>query len=68
MTAPTEFQIVNAMARYGGSFAQAIAAAATRADERNYAKLQAAFPELWAEYADTARLIVARDAQQEGVA
>ncbi len=32
MATPTNFQIVNAMARYGGSFAQAIAAAFERAD------------------------------------
>lgn len=39
------------MLNYGGSFAKSIANAAYLADSENYAKLKAAFPELWERYA-----------------
>jgi hypothetical protein len=56
MSGQSDYRIVQAMERYGGSFARAIAQAAHRADENNLAKLKAAFPELWAEYAELAEL------------
>lgn len=46
----TDYEIVRAMHRYGGSFIRAIADAFDRADSDNYAKLKAAFPEYWTEY------------------
>jgi hypothetical protein len=49
-----DVEITNAMARFGGSFAWAIAAAAQRADPTNLARLKAAFPELWNQYAELA--------------
>jgi len=52
----TDYQIVEAMDTYGGSFAKAIAAAFVRADDENVRRLKAAFPELWAEYAALAQL------------
>jgi len=42
---------LKAMKTYGGSFAEAIATAAIRADAANYARLKAAFPDLWEQYA-----------------
>ena len=42
-----DYAIVQAMARFGGSFARALADAAHKADPENLAKLKAAFPELW---------------------
>lgn len=60
-----DYEIVNAMERFGGSFAVAMAAACRRADEDNLERIKAAFPELWEEYANMARLIRAR--QQEVV-
>ena len=42
--------IIEAMSKYGGSFAKAIANAAKLADEYNYNKLKQAFPELWERY------------------
>ena len=45
-----DHRIVEAMSKYGGSFAKAIAKAALLADEHNYNKLKAAFPELWERY------------------
>ena len=47
-------EILNTMATYGGSFAQAIARAALVADSENFIKLKAAFPELWDRYAEIA--------------
>lgn len=46
-----DLKIVRAMEKYGGGFALAIATAALRADSDNYARLKAAFPDLWARYA-----------------
>ncbi len=39
------------MSVYGGSFVKALAVAARMADNENYSKLKAAFPELWDSYA-----------------
>jgi len=48
--------ILEAMQTYGGSFAKAIAFAATKADSDNYKRLRAAFPELWERY-DAMRIV-----------
>lgn len=53
---PTDFAIVEAMSRFGGSFAKALAAAFQRADPDNFARLRAAFPELWSEYREVATI------------
>ena len=45
-----DHRIVEAMSKYGGSFAKAIAKAALLADEHNYNKLKQSFPELWERY------------------
>lgn len=45
-----DLEIVNAMKKYGGSFSKTIAQAALYADNINYCRLKAAFPELWDEY------------------
>ena len=42
--------VVQAMATYGGGFASAIAKAAMHADDDNYKRLKAAFPEIWKTY------------------
>ena len=60
----TNFEIVEAMHAYGGSFAQAIASAFNRADAVNFERLKAAFPELWAEYKDMAELIQMRQTKE----
>ena len=46
-----DYLILEAMTIYGGSFVKTLAWAAQRADSENYAKLKAAFPELWDSYA-----------------
>ena len=51
-----DYAIVQAMARFGGSFAKALSDVAHKADPENLARLKAAFPELWTEYAEMARL------------
>lgn len=45
-----QFHAVRAMHRYGGSFAKALAQAFIVADVQNYARLKAAFPEIFAHY------------------
>jgi hypothetical protein len=45
-----DIKILKAMKRYGGSFASNIAQAALAADSINYARLKAAFPDLWDSY------------------
>ena len=49
-----DYKTLDAMELYGGGFASAIARAASRADHSNYARLRAAFPDLWREYAEMA--------------
>ncbi len=44
-----------AMLEYGGSFTKALARLAFAADEDNYARLKAAFPEIWAKYGEMAK-------------
>jgi len=58
---------MDAMRTYGGSFAQAIASAFFHADGENQRRLKAAFPEMWAEYADMARLRADREAAKHAV-
>ena len=45
-----DFRIIEAMSKYGGSFAKAVANAAKFADDNNYNTLKQAFPELWERY------------------
>lgn len=49
-----DLKIIEAMEKYGGSFVAAIAQAAKRADRTNFARLKAAFPEIWERYAEMA--------------
>lgn len=51
----TDAEIVAAMSAYGGSFVQALAGAAMRADDKNLAILKAAFGFYWDEYAELVR-------------
>jgi hypothetical protein len=46
----TDLEVLSAMVKHGGSFAQALAGAWLRADPINSAKLKAAFPDLWGQY------------------
>lgn len=46
-----DYKILEAMTIYGGSFVKSLAWAAQRADSENYAKLKAAFPDIWDSYA-----------------
>lgn len=47
-----DVQVIQMMRRFGGSFARALAEACVCADDANLAKIRAAFPELWREYAE----------------
>jgi hypothetical protein len=59
----TDSDTIDAMIRYGGSFAKRLGEAFLAADAQNAATLQAAFPKLWTEYQQAARLHKARAAQ-----
>lgn len=63
MTTPavTDYQIVQAMLKFGGSFARALGEAFTRADAVYFARLRGAFPDIWAEYEEYARLSAERE-------
>ena len=52
-----DHRTLEAMERYGGSFASAIARAACHADHMNYQRLKSAFPDLWRDYAEMAEQI-----------
>ncbi len=58
--APEDHETLQAMYGLGGSFASHLAMAWMCADATNFAKLKAAFPELWDQYADMARMQKAR--------
>lgn len=45
-----DWKIIEAMEKYGGSFASSIAKACYHADGINYTRLRSAFPELFEEY------------------
>jgi hypothetical protein len=49
-----DYWTLEAMSKYGGSFVQALAVAYRRADDVNRARLLAAFPDYFAEYATLA--------------
>lgn len=60
MSEPTDYDIVQAMQTFGGSFVQKLAVAYQFADSTNRARLTAAFPEYWARYRELARMKAAR--------
>lgn len=45
-----EFEVVETMAKYGGSFVKTLADCFRRADQINFNKLKVAFPEYWEQY------------------
>lgn len=45
-----DYEIVEAMEKFGGSFVQSLAQCFRHADPVNYAKLRITFPEYWEEY------------------
>ena len=60
----TDWEIVQAMERYGGSFIQALAVLSHRADEDNLRRIKAAWPEYWQQYSEMAELSRKRDAER----
>jgi hypothetical protein len=53
---PDDYDIVEAMLRYGGGFVADLGALFRRADAENQAILKTAFAHYWREYAEIARL------------
>ena len=52
----TDYQVVETMITYGGSFVQALGKAYRCADQWNQERLKAAFPNLFDEYRELAEL------------
>lgn len=57
-----DVEIMETMRRCGGSFVKALGAAAMLADYENLERIKIAFPHLWREYAEIARLRAEREA------
>jgi len=58
-TAPDDvpdYQVIEAMIQYGGSFVARLGQAALCADHVNLARLRDAFPDYWRQYAEMVRL------------
>lgn len=55
MTQDEKLDTINAMVLYGGSFVRALSQAWLRADARNAAKIEMAFPEYIKEYQEIAK-------------
>ncbi len=55
MVPTQDYEIVQAMHKYGGSFVKIIAQACEQADHLNYVKLKNAFPEYWKQYENMAK-------------
>lgn len=49
-----DLKVIEAMKKYGGSFASHLAQAASCADADNLAKIKATWPEYWKRYAEMA--------------
>lgn len=47
-----DLNTINAMSRFGGGFASALANAFLRADANNFQRLKNAFPEMWEMYSE----------------
>jgi hypothetical protein len=56
MSKPTEWETVNAMTLYGGSFVEQLAKLYNCADNSNQLRIRAAFPELWSQYEELASM------------
>lgn len=50
-----DYEVVEAMRQYGGSFVKALAECFLRADTDNFWKLKIAFPEYWKQYQEMAK-------------
>ena len=58
----TDWQVLDAMEGWGGSFAQGLSLIARIADEVNLARIKATWPEYWRQYSDMAKTKIAADA------
>ena len=58
-----QWEITEAMIRFGGGFVFALGRLYRTADADNQARLRRAFPEYWAEYATLVPMLKAREAK-----
>ena len=61
----TDYDVLAAMEKFGGSFASHLATAGMHANAQNLARIKVAFAGLWAIYRNLAEQTVAKDAQAE---
>jgi hypothetical protein len=48
----TDLEVLAMMTKFGGSFVKALAECAHRADDTNFDRLKAAFPDIWKRYTE----------------
>ena len=52
-----DFEIVDTMKRFGGSFVKSLADACFKADAENLERIKKAFPEIWERYQEMTNLV-----------
>lgn len=52
-----DYAVVEVMEKHGGGFVRHLAQLAFAADDDNFARIKTTWPELWAKYAEVARLV-----------
>lgn len=57
----SDYDVISAMVKRGGSFVRALGTACHLADASNLVKIKAAFPDVWAEYTGAARTMRQRE-------
>jgi len=58
-----DWMVIEVMKTRGGSFVQNLGKAAAVADEKNLTRLKTAFPEMWEQYSEMAKVAYAEDQQ-----
>ncbi len=58
-----DWMVIECMKTRGGSFVQNLGKAAAVADNKNVARLKEAFPEIWAQYSEMAKIVYADQSQ-----
>lgn len=62
---PTDFEVVQCMHRYGGSFVRHLAELCEKADPVNFAKIKACWPDYWQQYAEMVPRMKAHDVARQ---
>jgi hypothetical protein len=65
---PSDWEIVNTMERFGGSFVRTLAQLCHLADEENYRRIKGCWPEYWQKYAEMVEQVKAQEAEKDAAA